>query len=263
MNDKSKAANLSARQRTILDCARNQGEVQVDPLARSFNVTPQTIRRDLTQLCRLRLLQRVHGGAVANDDGVLNLGYGARKRLAAEAKAAIGKRVATLISDDSSLLINIGTTTEQVAENLVKHIGLLVITNNLNVVNTFRQSETVDVITAGGTVRREDGGIVGEATVDFVGQFKVDYAVIGASALEEDGTVLDFDIREVRVTQAIIKNARAVVLVADAMKFQRKAPVRIGNIAEMDYFVTDKHPPAAFLKTCREHDVKVEVATPT
>lgn len=252
--------NLSSRQKAILDYARDQGEVQVDPLAESFNVTPQTIRRDLGQLCQLRLLQRVHGGAVAQY-GVENLGYSARKRLAAEEKAAIGKVAAALIPDDSSLFINIGTTTEQVAEHLISHIGLLVVTNNINVANTLRRIETIEVMTAGGIVRREDGGIVGDATVDFIDQFKVDYAVIGASAIEEDGTVLDYDIREVRVAQAIIRNARSVILVADAMKFQRKAPVRIGDISDIDYFVTDKPPPAPFARICDEREVAVRVAS--
>jgi len=117
-------------------------------------------------------------------------------------------------------------------------------------------------MTAGGTVRREDGGIVGETTAEFFAQFKVDYAVIGASAIEIDGTVLDFDISEVRVAQAIIRNARSVILVADATKFQRECPVRIGNISDMDYFITDAAPPAAFMDICRAHDVQVEVTHP-
>jgi DeoR family glycerol-3-phosphate regulon repressor len=250
---------LSVRQKTILEHARNHGEVQVDPLAESFNVTPQTIRRDLNLLCRLRLLQRLHGGAVASD-GVENLGYEARKRLAADEKANIGRRAAELIPDDSSLFINIGTTTEQVAEYLTQRVGLLVITNNLNVVNTLRRSETIEVMTAGGTVRREDGAIVGSAATEFIERFKVDYAVVGASAIEDDGTVLDYDIREVRVAQAIIRNSRAVILVADGNKFQRNAPVRISNIAEVDYFVTDRPPPAAFTQTCHQHGVTIEVA---
>lgn len=250
---------LSARQKTILDHARNHGEVLVDPLAESFNVTPQTIRRDLNELCRLRLLQRVHGGAVASD-GVENLGYEARRRLAAEEKAAIGKRAAELVPDDSSLFINIGTTTEQVAAYLRQRVGLLVITNNLNVVNTLRRSETIDVMIAGGTVRREDGGIIGGAATDFIEQFKVDYAIVGASAIEQDGTILDYDSREVRVAQAIIRNSRAVILVADGNKFRRNAPVRIGNISEFDYFVTDRPPPASFTRFCLEHGVTVELA---
>jgi DeoR family glycerol-3-phosphate regulon repressor len=254
-------SSLSQRQKAILEHARIHGEVEVDPLAESFKVTPQTIRRDLNQLCNLRLLQRVHGGALVHG-GVENLGYAARSHIAAEEKNTIGKRAAKLIASDSSMFINIGTTTELVAEHLKNHTGLLVITNNLNVVNTLRKSESIEVMTAGGTVRREDGGIVGETTVEFFAQFKVDYAVIGASAIENDGTVLDFDIREVQVAQAIIKNARSVILVADATKFQREAPIRIGNISEMDYFVTDEIPPPEFMKICQSQDVQVEITTP-
>jgi DeoR family glycerol-3-phosphate regulon repressor len=254
-------ANLSERQRAILEHARIHGEVEVDPLAESFNVTPQTIRRDLNQLCDLRLLQRVHGGALVHD-GVENLGYAARKHIAAEEKNAIAELAAKLITNDSSMFINIGTTTELVAEHLKDHTGLLVITNNLNVVNTLRTSQSINVMTAGGTVRREDGGIVGENTAEFFAQFKVDYAVISASAIENDGAVLDYDIREVRVAQAIIKNARSVILVADATKFQREAPMRIGNIGETDYFVTDEVPPTEFMEICRSQDVQVKVANP-
>jgi len=254
-------ASLSKRQRAILEHARIHGEVEVDPLAESFRVTPQTIRRDLNQLCDLHLLQRVHGGALVHD-GVENLGYAARAHIAAEEKNAIGKRAAELIANDSSMFINIGTTTELVAEHLKDHKGLLVITNNLNVVNKLRKSELINVMTAGGTVRREDGGIVGETTAEFFAQFKVDYAVIGASAIEKDGAILDFDIREVRVAQAIIKNARSVILVGDATKFQREAPMRISSISEMDYFVTDEPPPPEFMHICRSNDVQVEVATP-
>lgn len=261
MLENNPTSNLSSRQKDILEFARVHGEVEVDPLAETFNVTPQTIRRDLNQLCDLRLLQRVHGGAIVHD-GVENLGYAARKQMAADRKNLIGKRATELIANDSSLFINIGTTTEWVAEYLKSHTGLLVITNNINVVNTLRPCTLIDVMTAGGTVRREDGAIVGQTAVDFFGRFKVDYAIVGASAIEKDGTLLDYDIREVRVAQAIISNARSVILVADAMKFERNAPVRIANIGEVDYFVTDEEPPSDFLELCHTQGVQVEVITP-
>lgn len=252
--------NLTERQRTILELARHQGEVLVDSLAEMFEVTPQTIRRDLSELCQLRLLQRIHGGALAQY-GVENLGYAARKRLAVDEKRKIGQCTAGLVANDTSLFINIGTTTEQVAEYLKHHAGLLVVTNNLNVVNALRHNENINIMTAGGSLRHEDGGIVGEATVDFIKQFKVDYAVIGASAIDEDGAILDYDIREVRVAQAIIANARAIILVADAMKFQRSAPFRIANITEIDYFVTDKPLSHSFLSLCAEHQVNITIAS--
>ena len=255
------SSNLSQRQREVLNIARTHGTVLVEPLAQRFSVTSQTIRRDLNRLCHLRLLQRVHGGAVLTG-GASNMGYAARLQLAAEGKAAIGRLAASLLPNDASLIVNIGTTTEQVAHNLSKHIGLTVITNNLNVVNALRPIESIKVMLAGGIMRREDGGIVGDAAVDFIEQFKVDYAVIGASAIEEDGTLLDYDSREVRVAKAIIANARSVILVADSMKFRRSAPVRIGNVSQLDCFVTDAPPPARFVDLCTRYDVRVEVANP-
>lgn len=260
VNHPNKVPNLNVRQQDILEYTRDHGEVQVELLAESFNVTPQTIRRDLNLLCRIRLLQRVHGGAIAHD-GVSNMGYEARRRLLADEKKAIGEQAAALIPDDSSLFVNIGTTTEQVAKHLINHVGMLVITNNINVVNTLRFSKTIEIMTAGGVVRHEDGGIVGDATVDFIRQFKVDYAVIGTSALEEDGTILDYDPQEVRVAQAIISNARSTILVADSMKFERNAPVRIGNISQVDYFVTDKPPSPQFCQLCKEHGVTLVITS--
>ena len=257
----TETSSLSRRQREILDIARARGTILVEPLAQRFGVTSQTVRRDLNQLSRLRLLQRIHGGAVPMG-GVSNMGYAARLQLAAEGKAAIGRRAAALIPNDASLIVNIGTTTEQVAHHLSGHVGLTVITNNLNVVNLLRPFEGIEVMSAGGIVRREDGGIVGDATVDFIGQFKVDHAIVGASAIEEDGALLDYDPREVRVAKAIIENARSVILVADGMKFRRSAPVRIANVSELDCFVTDVAPPAPFLELCARHEVRVEVAPP-
>lgn len=255
----SQNPTLTPRQRDILQIARTTGGVEVIDLASTFEVTEQTIRRDLNRLCSLLLLQRTHGGANLHR-GVENLGYEARKQLAPEAKRAIGRTAADLIPDDASLFINIGTTTEQVATELTGHRGLLVITNNIHVVNTLREREQIDVMTACGIVRREDGGIVGDSTTEFIDQFKVDFAVIGASALEADGTILDFDMREVVVARAIIRNARSVILVADAGKFDRKAPARIANIAAIDYFVTDAPPPQDFQRICREQNVKVIIA---
>ncbi len=92
----------------------------------------------------------------------------------------------------------------------------------------------------GGVIRRTDGGIVGEAAVDFIRQFKVDFAIVGVSAIDSDGALLDFDYREVRVAQAIMANARHVILVSDSSKFERSAPVRIGHISQVQSFVTDR-----------------------
>jgi DeoR family glycerol-3-phosphate regulon repressor len=250
---------LTPRQADIMALARQHGRVDVDGLALKFTVTPQTIRKDLNELCDRRLLNRLHGGATY-PSGVTNYAYEARRLLAADGKRAIGEKAASLIPDHSSVIINIGTTTEQVAMALRRHTGLMVVTNNINAANILREVQTAEVVIAGGLVRHADGGVVGEAAVDFMRQFRVDYAVIGTSAIDADGTLLDFDLREVKVAQAIMETARETILVADAMKLQRRAPVRIGHLEQIDVFVTDETPPQEIIDICAQSEVRIEIA---
>jgi len=252
---------LSDRQKQILNKAKKEGRVIVEKLSAYFQVSPQTIRKDINELSHKQLLQRVHGGAIVGSS-IENVGYEARKLLAPEGKRAIGKRAAELIPNNCSLFINIGTTTEQVARELVDHRGLMVITNNIKAIDILRSSPGIELIIAGGVVRRTDGGIVGVAAVDFINQFKVDYAVIGVSAIDEDGLLLDYDLSEVRVAQAIIKNARHVIMVADMMKLSRNAPVRIGHISQLNTLVIDGQPSKHFSHLCQENDVVIEVVEP-
>lgn len=252
---------FSARQAEIMALAKEQGRVLVDELAARFAVTPQTIRKDLNDLCDARALNRIHGGAVF-PSGNENVKYEARRSMAATEKQAIGRAAADLIPDNSSLFINIGTTTEAVGEALIDHKELMIITNNINVANRLRIFPSIEVVIAGGVVRGSDGGIVGEAAVDFIRQFKVDFAVIGVSAIDQDGALLDFDFREVKVAQAIIANARHVILVSDASKFERTAPVRIGHISQVQTFITDNCPSDSIRAICAEQDVRIIETAP-
>ena len=137
----------------------------------------------------------------------------------------------------------------------------MVITNNINVVNILQGYTSIEVVVAGGVLRHADGGIVGDAAVDFIRQFKVDYAIIGTSAIDEDGSLLDYDYREVKVSREIVESSRRAILVADSLKCERSAPVRIGHISEMDHFVTDAMPPPRLRRICEDNDVVVDVAT--
>ncbi|MGH6715269.1 MAG: DeoR/GlpR family DNA-binding transcription regulator [Bradyrhizobium sp.] len=252
---------LPKRHLEIIELAKSSGRVLVEDLAVRFSVSPQTIRKDLNDLCDRRLLTRTHGGALFQS-GIENVEYEARRKIASREKSAIGRAAATLIPDNASLFINIGTTTEAVGQALLDRRGLMVITNNINVANSLRVYSSIEVVIAGGVVRRSDGGIVGEAAVDFIEQFKVDFAVIGTSAIDHDGALLDFDFREVKVAQAIIANARHVILVADSTKFERTAPVRIGQLSQVNTFITDRCDYEGIRRICSESDVQLIEAAP-
>ncbi len=231
--------SLSFRQSDILEIASTEGRVTVDGLAERFGVTVQTIRRDLSELADAGKLDRVHGGAVLRS-GVSNIGYEDRRTLNADAKVRMAKACANDIPDGASVFMNIGTSTEAVARQLLNHKDLMVVTNNTNVANILVENPDCEIVVAGGVLRRSDGGLVGNLTVSTIRQFKFDYSVIGCSALDPDGDLLDFDFQEVHVSQTIIAQARRTLLVADHSKFQRLAPARITSLAKIDGFYTDQ-----------------------
>lgn len=248
------------RQDHILELIEQQGFVSIDELVESLDVTPQTIRRDLNQLADRNLVSRHHGGAGPLESSTENTSYSTRVRYGSKAKERIAARVVQDIPDGASIFINIGTTTEAVARALLSRKNLSVITNNLHVAATLSQRDDYRIIVAGGEVRSIDGGIIGEATVDLIRQFQTDFAIIGVSGIQEDGTLLDFDYREVRVSQAIIENTRTVILCADTSKFGRNAMVRLGHVSQLDALYTDTQPAEEFIELLDSNGVDLIVA---
>ena len=252
--------NSNPRQIRLLDTVRGRGSATVEQLAEMLGVTLQTVRRDVQRLADDGLLARFHGGVRVPSSTTENLGHRLRESLNADGKARIARAVAAQVPNDCSLILNIGTTTEAIAKALLRHTGLRVITNNLHVANILADNPDCEVIVAGGAVRARDRAIVGEATMDFIRQFKVDIALIGCSGIEADGTVRDFDLREVKVAQTIVAQAREVWLAADASKFNRPAMVHLAELAQIDRLFTDAAPPAPFPTLLERAQVRLEIA---
>ncbi len=248
------------RHENIIKLITERGFVSIDELVALFKVTPQTIRRDLNQLAQENGIRRYHGGA-AIESSTVNTAYNTRKVLQLEQKKRIAKAVVELIPDHASLFINIGTTNEAIGRELLKRNGLKVITNNLNVASILSAKEDFQIIIAGGQVRSRDGGIIGEATVDFIQQFRVDFGIIGISGIEEDGSLMDFDYQEVRVAQAIIEHSRCVILAADNSKFGRRTVNYLGELSLIDTLVTDQVPPKKIIQLIKKQRHKLVVAS--
>ncbi len=252
---------LTPRQQQIYELVREQGFLTVEHLAEQFAVTRQTIRKEVNELAARALVQRFHGGA-GLPSSLENASYGMRRILNLPEKRRIARLLAQHIPDRASLFINIGTTTEEVAKELASKHGLRVITNNLHVANILSENEDIEVIVAGGLVRGRDRGIIGELTVDFINQFKVDFGIIGISGIDLDGSLLDFDYREVLVARAIINNSRRIFLATDSSKFGRNAMVRLGHLSQVHDLFTDQEPPGYLTGVLASIDTAVHVAAP-
>ncbi|WP_072115285.1 DeoR/GlpR family transcriptional regulator, partial [Shigella flexneri] len=171
----------------------------------------------------------------------------------------IARKVAEQIPNGSTLFIDIGTTPEAVAHALLNHSNLRIVTNNLNVANTLMVKEDFRIILAGGELRSRDGGIIGEATLDFISQFRLDFGILGISGIDSDGSLLEFDYHEVRTKRAIIENSRHVMLVVDHSKFGRNAMVNMGSISMVDAVYTDAPPPVSVMQVLTDHHIQLEL----
>ena len=189
---------LETRQEAIIELLQAHGIVEVDDLAERFGVTTQTIRMDLRDLSDRGRVTRTRGGATLIESAT-NRQYTERRKLRAAEKRAIGQLAASLIPNKCSVALNIGTTTEQVASALAGHRDLVVLSNNVNVINRLINTRATELHLVGGAVRPSDGAVIGGEAVEFISRYKVDYSIIGASALDSDGAILDFDAREVAV----------------------------------------------------------------
>ena len=251
---------LTPRQADLVNAAKLNGPTSIEALAAQFGVTLQTVRRDVRFLSDAGLLERFHGGVRIPGSTTENIAYRQRQALASEQKARIARAVAKRIPNGCSLIMNIGTTIEAVAHELRHHKGLRIITNNLNIAAVMSTNSDCEVIVAGGVVRASDQGIVGEATVDFIRQFKVDIGLIGISGIESDGTLRDYDFREVKVARSIIEKSREIWLAADLSKFNRPAMVELGHLRDIDVLFTDAEPPAPFAELLNKAEVSCVVA---
>ncbi len=258
MKGRVSAEEVKKRQKKIVEIAKVTKFVSIEDLTKIFSVTPQTIRKDLNQLCNQGILMRHHGGATIGSS-VENLDYSMRKSLHYEQKQKIAALIAKYIPNNASLFINIGTTNEEIAKSLLEHDGLKIITNNLNVAMILTENSSFEVRIAGGLVRNSDKGIIGEATIDFIKQFKVDYGIIGISGIDETGTLLDYDYQEVKVAQAIIESSRKVFLAADSSKFGNNAMVRLCHISSINTIFTDTMPQDEYLNVINNFKVKIVI----
>lgn len=251
---------LNPRQLSLLQAVREHGSVKTETLAEQLGIPLQTVRRDLQRLTEAAMLERFHGGVRVADSSTRNTTYTERQRTQAQAKQDIARQVAQAIPDGASLFMNIGTTVEAVARELLQHKGLRVVTNNLHVAHILAANPQCEVLVAGGTVRHEDLGVVGEAALAFIRQFKVDIGLIGISGIDADGTLRDYDLREVMVARAIVAQSRQVWLVADHSKFGRPAMIEMAPLQAVHTLFTDLPTEPALAQLMNDQGVMCVVA---
>jgi len=132
-----------------------------------------------------------------------------------------------------------------------------VVTNNLHVAQLMAYRPDFEVTITGGLVRSRDRAVVGEAAIDFIGQFHVDFGLLGTSAIAPDGSLRDFDYRKVKVSQAIMSNSKTLFLAADQSKFNRDAMVRSGSVKDINSLFIAGGMPVDLRALCERMHVRI------
>ena len=232
------------------------GSCAVADLAGELAVSDETIRRDIKAMASKGLVERVHGGAVLPD---LFREADFQKRLNhnATAKKAIARSVAAQVRNGESVMLDTGSTTAYVARALTDHSDLLVVTNCADIARTLASRNRNQVYLAGGEFRADDGAVLGAAAIRFISQFQVRTAILSMAAINPNMGLTDFHLREAEFSQAVMAQARRVIVAADASKFTIQAPVKVCEFAAIDTLVTNQTPPDPAAKHLAEAGVTV------
>jgi DeoR/GlpR family transcriptional regulator of sugar metabolism len=243
------------RRHEILRAVRG-GTAHVSDLAESFGVSEMTVRRDLSALARDGKLERVHGGAVDS---------GSEPRFAQieverfDVKDRLGAAAAALVEDGQTVMIDIGTSTLQMARHLHGR-KVTVVTTNLAVVEELLPDPDIELVLPGGIVRRNYRSLVGIIAEDSLRQLKADITILGTSAVDMELGVWDTTMVEVPIKRLMIAAADCVVLLADAAKFSMSGVVRVCGPESIDHVISDAPLPAACRSAVDAAGIEVTVA---
>jgi DeoR family transcriptional regulator, fructose operon transcriptional repressor len=243
----------------ILKEIENRGSVSVVDLAQRLGVSVMTIRRDLVDLEKEGLVHRVHGGAVSARGRSYEPSFLHRESEYRSAKVIIGQLAADLIADGDSVALDIGTTTLELARNLVGRHNLTVITPSLHIANVLANQPDIRLILPGGIVRQGELSLIGELTRQSVGGLFVDRLFLGVGAVDSHAGLTEYNWDDVLVKQAMIRNAKEVILLADTSKFEKVAFARVAPLSAVHMLVTNQMPPPALYDALKNEKVVIHL----
>lgn len=250
---------VSERREAIAKLANQLGYASIEQLAEVHGVSTQTIRRDILVLSKGNLVARHHGGA-GSSSSVLNTSYKVRQISMLDEKRELARLAAAMVRPNQSMFISGGSTMEIVAQEISQLSAICVITNSIHAAFHLYSKKEIDLLMPCGRVRHHNGGIVGTAAIDFIGNFQADYMFMGIGAISQDGLLLDYDYDEAMIMKCMMENAREVVLVTDGSKFEQNAIAQVGQLSDISCLVTDRQPSANIRRLMAEHNVSLVIS---
>lgn len=249
------------RRKAILDLLDETREVYVDDLKERFGVSEVTIRKDLQAMEDNNVLLRARGGAMKIQLGVgVDFRISEKHKINFHQKILIGKAAAELVNPGDTIIIDSGTTTLEMANQLPKDIELTVITNAINIANVLSGHHNINVIVPGGILRQNSLSLVGPLAEQTLNSFHVDKAFLGVDGIDVKSGFYTPNLEEAFLNRIMIKISDQTIILADSSKFQRKSLNFICGLEELNILITDQGIRKEDAKILSDSSVKVIVA---
>lgn len=245
------------RRNAILAKLSAEGKVIVSELSLEFDVTEETIRRDLEKLDKEGLAKKTYGGAVVNQSLNTDLPYHVRKRSNVEQKEYIAEKIAGMINDGDYIMLDASSTAVYVTKYIKNLKNITLITNSVETLIELADKADWKVLSTGGALKKGSLSLVGASAERMIRSFHVDLAVCSCKGLDLGMGITDSNEKESEIKQAIFDSATRKVLAVDSSKFDKISFVRVGDISNVDVVVTDKEPSSRWIEHFNEKNVEL------
>jgi DeoR family fructose operon transcriptional repressor len=249
---------FEGRKTRILEELRSNGSISTSELKRVLGLSEITIRRDLTKLESLGLVQRVHGGAVRVSSGsAMELSFFEKCKTNLDDKRRIGQRASEMVSMGDTLMLDAGTTTLQVAKHIKDKMGIHVVTNSIYILLELAEASTVEVSLTGGDLRKISRSLIGPLAVSSISAINVDKVFLGATGISIEQGLTSPNMIEAQTKSAMIHVAKNVILVADHTKFGKTTLGKFAKLEDIQMLITDKKAPSGMIRAIVKRGVEV------
>lgn len=230
------------RRNAILTKLTMEGKVIVADLSQEFDVTEETIRRDLEKLDKEGLAKKTYGGAVANQNLNIDLPYSVRKRSNVELKQYIAEKIGDMIHDGDYIMLDASSTAIFVTKYIKNRKNITLITNSVEILLELADKEDWNILSTGGNLKKGALSLVGDTATKMINGFHVDVAVCSAKGIDINNGITDSNERDSLIKQAIFSAADKRILAVDSTKFDKISFVKVCDFDAIDMIVTDDKP---------------------
>lgn len=245
------------RRNAILAKLNVEGKVIVTDLSREFDVTEETIRRDLEKLDNEGLATKTYGGAVANQNLNVDLPYNVRKRANVERKQKIAGKIAEMINDGDYIMLDASSTAIYVTKCILHRKNITLITNSVEIMMELADKSDWNILSTGGSLKKGALSLVGASAERMIRGFHVDLAICSSKGIDMNMGITDSNEKDSEIKRAIFAAANKKILAVDATKFDKISFVHVCNISEIDTVVTDQAPNDRWVEYFKDKDVEL------